>query len=695
MDQSLIDTLIIKANKKHNEKNFLDAEKLYKQVLNIEPKNINCLNYLGTLFAQTNRKKNAEEIFLKAINFEPNNPVLNNNLGNIYQENGIYDKAISYYKKTILFKPSFVPANLNLGLIYYKKGKFTEALNFLKKVTKAQPNNIKCYLMIAVIYKQLQNFKETLNCYNKIFKIDPDNFMALSGTIDLFNSFNFTNLSKSNSHELIEIFLFLYKKNIINHNYLFNNAKTLIIFDEDKIQLEETLNKNSNILNVNIVKIILNKEILHLMLQKSLVRDQFLENFLCKIRREILLSYEDKNLSQITEFYDFILSLAEQSFLNEYIFSQTKEEIDLVNKLKFKIENSVEINELEISILACYLPLFKSKIIKDKLSNYYSKKNLFNDLVKIQIKDSIEEEELKSTIKSDEISDKTSKEVRGQYEENPYPRWRYADIHPKVNFLNEINSDIYPNQITFNDEIKIPKILIAGCGTGQQLARKIDYKDSKVLAIDLSLSSLAFAKRKMQEFKINNIEFLHIDLLKLKKLKKKFNIIECMGVLHHLDDPEQGLNILLDTLDTNGFLKLGLYSEHARRHIVEARKFINKNKFKDNIVDIRKFRELAKNNKDNISLKKLNDNYDFHTTSSLRDLVFHVQEHHFSILKISKILKKYNLEFLGFTSKSIKKDYAKFYKNDEKNLSLKNWHEFEMKYPNIFQGMYQFWVKKK
>ena len=37
-----------------------------------------------------------------------------------------------------------------------------------------------------------------------------------------------------------------------------------------------------------------------------------------------------------------------------------------------------------------------------------------------------------------------------------------------------------------------------------------------------------------------------------------------MGVLHHLDDPEQGLNILLDMLEPNGFLKLGLYSELAR-----------------------------------------------------------------------------------------------------------------------------------
>ena len=694
MNQSLIDNLIFKANKKHNEKNFLDAEKLYKQVLSIEPKNVNCLNYLGTLFAQTNRKRNAEEVFLKAINFEPNNPVINNNLGNIYHENGNYDKAIAYYKKTILFKPGFVPANLNLGIIYYKKGKFMDALNFLKKVIQVQPNNIKCYSIIATIYKHLQNFKETLNCYKKIFELDPDNHMALSGTIDLFNTLNLINLSKSNSHELLGIFIFLYKKNNINHNYLFNNAKNLIIFDENKTELEEAINKNSNIIDKNIVKIILNKEILHLMLQKSLVRDKFLENFLCKIRREILFAYVNENKSQITEFYDFILSLAQQSFLNEYIFSQTKEEIETVNKLKFKIENSVEINELEISIIACYLPLVEFNIITDKLSNYYSKKNLFNEVVKVQIKDFMEEQDLKRTIKSDEILDQTSKKVRGQYEENPYPRWRYAEIHPKVNFLNEINSDIYPNEITFNDDIKIPKILIAGCGTGQQLARRINYIDSKVLAIDLSLSSLAFAKRKMQEFKINNIEFLHIDLLKLKKLKRKFNIIECIGVLHHLDDPEQGLNILLDTLETNGFLKLGLYSKLARQHIVEARKFINKNKFTDDIAGLRNFRELAKNNKDNISLQKLNDNYDFHTTSSLRDLVFHVQEHQFSLSKISRILKKYNLEFLGFTSKSIKKDYAKFYKNDQKNLSLKNWHEFETNYPNIFQSMYQFWVKK-
>ena len=694
MNRSLVDNLIIEAKKNHNDKNFLQAEELYKKVLNIEPKNINCLNYLGTLLAQTNRKNDAEEVFLKATKIDPNNPFLNNNLGNIYNENGKLDKAISYYEKVILFKPDFVQVYLNLGIVYAKKSDTSKALNYLMKVVQLEPNNTQCYAIIASIHKELRNFRETLNCYKKIFEFDPNNLMALLGAVDLFSKLNLTNLSKNNSHELLEMFLFLYNKNNINHNYIFNNAKNLVIFEEDKSELESILNENTNLLSKNIVKVILNKKIFHFILQKSLIRDQFLENFLYKIRKEILLTCLSENKSQLKEFYDFILSYAEQSFFNEYVFYQSDEEINLINKLKSKIEKSKEINELEISILACYMPLIKSNIIKDKLLNYLPKNKLFSDLIKAQIKDNLEEQKLKSTIKSNVIVDEISKKVRDQYEENPYPRWKYAEIHPKVNFSSELNSDIHPNKISLFSEIKDYKILIAGCGTGQQLARVINYRDADILAVDLSLSSLAFAKRKMQEFNIKNIEFLHTDLLKLKKLRKKFNIVECMGVLHHLENPEEGLNILLDMLEPNGFLKLGLYSELARKHIVEARKFVNEKKFSNNIYEIRKFREIAKNNKDNLSMQKIINNYDFHTTSSLRDLVFHAKEHHFNIPKISKLLQKYNLDFLGFTNDSIKKDYLKFYKDDKKSTSLKNWHEFEMKYPDLFQSMYQFWVIK-
>ena len=694
MNQLIIESLISQALKNHNNKDYSKAEKLYKDILSITPDNVSCINYLGTLFAQTNRIQLAEQEFLKALKIDPKNLFVNNNLGNILFEQNKYEKAIAYYLKAIKIKPDFVDANLNLGIIFKNQGNIQYALNYFKKVIQIQPKNIKALTIIAAIFKEERKFKESFNCYRKIFEIDPKNNFGISGIIDLFDNLRLTKLSKNNSKDLLEVFLFLYKKNSINHNYLFNNVKNLIFFDDDKKYIEKLIKTETKLINDNFIKDILNKEIFHLILQKSLIRDKFLENFLLRIRKEILFSLNSQNQIILKEICNFILSLAEQSFLNEYIFFQTEEEISLANNLKKKVESNDSIDEAKIAVLSCYLPLNNSKIIIDKLLKYKSESNLFNNLIKIQIKDFIKEEALKKTIKSSEILDSVSKKVRNQYEENPYPRWKYANSNPRLDFFSELNNDIYPNKVCIENKQIQNNILIAGCGTGLQLARRIDFTNSQVLAVDLSLSSLALAKRKMQESNINNVELLHTDILKLDNLGKKFNIIECMGVIHHLENPERGLKILVDILKPYGFLKIGLYSKLARKHITKSREYLKKYKFSDSSEDIRNCREMIRNNNENKFFKKLNDNYDFYTTSSLRDLIFHVQEHRFSLTKISELLDKYSLEFLGFTNSSIKKDYSKYYPGDLNLTSLKNWNEFEIKNPDIFNGMYQFWVKK-
>ena len=73
----------------------------------------------------------------------------------------------------------------------------------------------------------------------------------------------------------------------------------------------------------------------------------------------------------------------------------------------------------------------------------FSPNFLFNDMIKMQIKEPLEELRLKNSIKSiREISDNVSKMVRNQYEENPYPRWRYANKSVIANFLMHLNNDI-------------------------------------------------------------------------------------------------------------------------------------------------------------------------------------------------------------------------------------------------------------
>ena len=52
------------------------------------------------------------------------------------------------------------------------------------------------------------------------------------------------------------------------------------------------------------------------MLQKSLMADKFLEKLLTKLRNEILFILMDSNQNNLKEYFDFIVSLDEQCFLN-------------------------------------------------------------------------------------------------------------------------------------------------------------------------------------------------------------------------------------------------------------------------------------------------------------------------------------------------------------------------------------------
>ena len=145
-------------------------------------------------------------------------------------------------------------------------------------------------------------------------------------------------------------------------------------------------------------------------------------------------------------------------------------------------------------------------------------------------------------------------------------------------------------------------------------------------------------------------------------------------------------------------MNIGLYSDIAREHIVEARKQIAKKKYTSSLADIKKYREEIFNMNDNSNsiILKVLDSTDFYSMSACRDLLFHIQEHRFTLLQIEAALNNLGLKFLGFELKQswVKSKFFKLYPEKNTKASLSLWHQFEIKYPNAFRGMYQFWVQK-
>ena len=541
------------------------------------------------------------------------------------------------------------------------------------------------------------NFKTAANLYMEVLKTKPNHIDAVNKLTALLGNTKIDLLMQIDRGTAKRLLLFLFRRNDIDHKDIFLITRFLLLKEENHSydQIKKIVISDSLLLENQIIKNLIDEELFQLMLQKSLITDFFLEKILIKIRYEILFALVNKNQKILSNYFNFIISLAEQCFLNEYIYFQQPKEIDYILQLKNLIINKEKINEMEIIVLSCYVPLYSLKNIISKLSNYKSENVLFNNLINMQIKEPLKEKKLVNSIKSlGEISDAVSKKVRDQYEKHPYPRWRYFYSNTPANFLTIINALVRPNKIEINNKFDNPNVLIAGCGTGKQILVANNYLNANILAVDLSLTSLAYAKRKIEELNLKNIEFLHADILQLKNLNKKFDIIECAGVLHHMRDPLEGLKALLELLDPHGLLRLGLYSELARQDIIEVREFIKKKKFMNTINDIRKCRKAIIENKENRLLKKVLYRKDFYSTSAARDLMFHIQEHRFTLKQISKISKNFNLEFLGFVGQSLKNKFSIIFPNDKNNASLDNWNQFEKKNPDAFIGMYDFLVRK-
>jgi 2-polyprenyl-3-methyl-5-hydroxy-6-metoxy-1,4-benzoquinol methylase len=287
------------------------------------------------------------------------------------------------------------------------------------------------------------------------------------------------------------------------------------------------------------------------------------------------------------------------------------------------------------------------------------------------------------------IDDAVSLQVQHQYEESPYPRWTAVpQIEPTtvVRFLRD-RLNIVP--LSWPQTTVGVDILIAGCGTGSHsIDSALRFPKARILAIDISRTSLAYALRKSRELGLTNIEYGQADILKLDSLGRRFDVIETVGVLHHLADPAAGWRVLLSLLRPHGLMLVGLYSATARQSLTAARAFIAERGYR--ATDIRACRqELIR--RFGMPLFR-----DFSSTSGCRDLLFNVMEHQFTIPQIRKFLDENHLAFLGFEQlpPDVLRQFRQQFPDAGALRDLESWHAFEQMQTLTFGNMYFFWVQK-
>jgi SAM-dependent methyltransferase len=427
----------------------------------------------------------------------------------------------------------------------------------------------------------------------------------------------------------------------------------------------------------------------HLVL--AAVTDPALEGMLTSLRARLLRTVD------AGDHLDLRTAMARQCCINEYIFApgpgEAADAEALRDSIAAALAASTPVAPARLATAAMYAPLHELAGMERLLERAWP--DSVAALVAQQVGEPIEERRLRAGIEPlTAVDDPVSLAVRAQYEENPYPRWVRADLI-EATTLDALLRRAFPLASYESQDMTAPDVLVAGCGTGQHsitTARR--FPAARILAVDLSLASLAYAARKTAELGITTVEYAQADILALASLPRKFDLIEASGVLHHLAVPLEGWRVLVGLLKPGGIMRLGFYSARGRRHVAAARAVIAERGLLPTPDGIHAARRALLARAPDDPAGWVAQSADFYTMSGCRDLVFHVQEQCLSLPEIGAFMERMGLRLLGFDlDEGIRQRYRASFPQDALGTDLRLWDRFEAAHPTCFTAMYQFWVQ--
>ncbi len=427
----------------------------------------------------------------------------------------------------------------------------------------------------------------------------------------------------------------------------------------------------------------------------GVVADIEIEFLLTALRRRLLLS---PMLLAARPVYEFACVLIRQCLNNGYVFFADEEERLRLGELNVDIDAMLEGDAAaggDFLLLSLYRPFHETLGQEARTADQVSPQALRAVLRDELAARRMEAAYADSLPRLTAITDEISRQVADQYTHDPYPRWLSLQAPQPGGAKDHMRGHFSADALAAIDGPC--DVLIAGAGTGRQAVHSaIGYgAAARVLAIDLSAPSLAYGALMAEALEVANLRFAIGDILRLYETGDHFDVIECVGVLHHMVDPFEGWRALLDRLRPGGLMLIGLYSALSRRVIQALSEDPDWPGSKADDDALRAYRQKLMDRASGDDAFALTGSVDFFTKSGFRDLALHVSERPCTIPEIRDFMAARGLEFHGFSlPDETLRAYADAFPGDEAPGTLDHWWAFEQENPQTFNSMYLFWCRK-
>lgn len=596
--------------------------------------------WLGRIALDSDEPKRAILLLQQAISMRPKMPEGHFQLGHALLADRRHHDALDAFANAVALDATATRADFAMGYTLMQMGRDVEAFGIMRRVIRRFPNDAAVRATLFQLLKRIQP--------------DSDESGLAS---DALWWLSFADAPFDDLGQFISVLLL--------HRY--RHRPMVNVMAKDKLLLQA--------------------------LSKTHFASADFESLLIEVRRSLFVSaLADNHISE--EGLTLALALFLQCRMNEGVWSYTEDEATLLDNLESLIDQAYQARLMKGDICALlvlygmYEPAKASQMIPMLMKMEGSWPSWAHKAM-TEICDEeqalmTEHSEMSEQVASDAVGNK----VRQQYEQWPYPRWQHLDWAEKVPFAEAIKRTFKLHWLPECLSMSPMPVLVAGCGTGRHaLTVAKHFTDTKVTAIDLSSSSLAWAKMKARQYQVDNVQFQQLDILQLEQLPSQFALIECSGVLHHMESAEAGLQALCGKLLPHGMLKVAVYSKAARQHIIELRAQLSE--LSGQASDIRRQREKIMAHSGDQWTGVLHSR-DFFSLSGTKDLLLNEHETHFSVRSLIEMIQRNHLEPVGLVlDATMQKNWLQHFGTLPDATDFERWAQLEVAMPNTFNSMIQ------
>jgi len=477
------------------------ADRACRDVLTFDRNHAHALHLLGLIAFQSGRHDAALDLIGRAIALDRRNADCEFNIAQVLRALGRLDEAAAHLTQATELRRDYAAAHLALGDLHLQHGRFADAVPHYRRALAQQSAPAEAYSNFGVALAALGQWDEAAAQYRRALALKPD-------LIDTYRNLGRIVLAQGDAAQALALTRrALAQRETLEVRALFVQCVRELapsdIDDELRALLTRALaegwSRPSELSalagelcgGLRDLSALASDRLLVALLRSAPVRHVALEAVLTDARRQLLArAMMPGPFDALDEgLLDFACALAQQCFINEYVFACRDEEAaqarELRDKLTAALASGADIAPQSLAAVAAYGRLHTLTHADTLLQRSWP---AAAEALIVQVREPLEEREIRQSMPAlTAIEDEVSRKVQRQYEDMPYPRWIKAGaVGQPVTIDWYLRSQFPSAPLRASPPRSGLDVLIAGCGTGQHAIETAQrFTGARVLAIDL------------------------------------------------------------------------------------------------------------------------------------------------------------------------------------------------------------------